>query len=871
MPKIRPSQVERSRLTAMLGRGLGKRLVLVGAGAGFGKTTLVGSWARDFAGQVGWLSLDGGDNDPVRFLSYLIAAVQQPYPDFGRELLAALQSQQPPSLENILYSLVNALASLDSPLVLVLDDYHVIEETAVHDCLRFLLEQLPPGKTLVVISRSDPPLPLARMRVRNELVEVRAENLRFSGEETAEFLNQSMPLNLPGEAAAALEARTEGWIAGLQLAAIALQSVPDEWESFIDAFTGSHRFVLDYLMEEVLSRQPEEVRRFLVRTSFLHRICAPLGDAVLGQEGKSQELLEYLEKHNLFLIPLDHTRIWFRYHHLFADLLQARLMNEMGEEVNGLRWRTAEWHEANGLPEEAVEYALEAGAFDYAAQLIAGPAATVFQRGEIKRLLDWFETFPTGFMDDKPYLGLQFGLAFALNGRWAEAERLLAQVEAANSEGAEAAEVDTQSLVMLSFLVASNRQDIGSLLAIIEKAAQELNPTASTKTILGLIHFLLGDYETTSRLMGEAQREAEQEEDWAAAFNALLQHGRMQVYMGHLEESHRLCLLALERSNQIDRGLISQVGLAYSVLGRIYIEWDEPDEAAGYLHKAIEAGEKSGFRTGLLSSSMIMLGEAYDAQGKVEAAQEAAEMALAYANRHDPPAEVEWLKTYQARLWLNEGHLAAAVGWLEHLERIEQERPLPVSIFYPSQIRGVTKARILLGQRKTAEAIRILTGLTAEPPTLLTVEAYALLALARQANGDSFNAQLALEQTLGFAKPEQRIRLFLNLGGPMFQLLENFSQQAGAEHPGRPFVRKLLARFPQDFEAGGFIEPLSERELEVLGLIVAGHSNQEIADSLFLALSTVKWYINAIYSKLQVRSRSQAIAKAHELGLTASR
>jgi LuxR family maltose regulon positive regulatory protein len=493
----------------------------------------------------------------------------------------------------------------------------------------------------------------------------------------------------------------------------------------------------------------------------------------------------------------------------------------------------------------------------------------VFHRGEIKTLLAWYKTLPAAYMDDNPFLCLQFGLAFALNGHWVEAERLLGQVEAANLAGADSAEME--NLVVLSFMIASHRQDVAALQAIIEKAAQEPKPTPSTKTILGLIHFLLGDYETTSRLLGEAQVAAEEQEDWATAFNALLQHCRMRVYMGHLRESHRLSLLALERSDLVEKGLISQVSLAYSVLGRIYIEWDEPEKAFEYLKKAVEASERSGFRTGMLSSNMIMQAEVYDAQGELAAVQEAAEQALIFAARHDPPAEVEWLKTYQARLWLNEGNLVAAVDWLEKLEQMQRERPLPVSMFYPSQIRPVTKARILLSQRKTAEAIGILTTLTAERPMLLTVEAFALLALARQANGDSVNALLALEQTLAMAEPEKRIRLLLNLGRPMFHLLESFYNQRPKDDPLRPFVRLVLERFPDEPGSAAQVEPLTDRELDILGLIVAGHSNQEIADSLVLALSTVKWYINALYGKLQVKSRSQAISKAHELGIASSR
>ncbi len=867
IPKGRPSQVARPHLTAVLDKGLDGKLNLIAAAAGFGKTTLAAAWCAKYSGQVAWVSLDESDNDPIRFLSYLVAAVQQPYPEFGQELLASLQAPQPPTLENALYSLVNQLAVLENRLILALDDYHVIEKTAIHDALTFLLNHLPSQTTLLLLSRSDPPLPLARLRARNELIELRAAHLRFSEKEAADFLNQSMALGLTDQAVQSLESRTEGWIAGLQLAAIALQNNPAGREGFIEAFTGSHHFVLEYLIEEVLTNQPPKVRDFLVKTAFLQRVCASLCDAVIEQDGQSQTMIDYLEKHNLFIIPLDYDRVWYRYHHLFADLLQARSLDQIEDEIPHMQRRAAEWHEANNLPEEAVRYALEAKAFRYAVHLITGPAASVFQRGEVNTLLSWFQALPSEYLDGNPSLSLQFGLAFALNGRWPEAERLLDQVEQVKS-----AEIETADLVLLSFLVASHRQDIAALQAIIEKAAQDPHPHPLTKTVLALIYFLLGQNDRAAQLLAEAQVEADRQEEWAAAYHALLQRCRIHIYLGHLHQARDLCLTALERSKKIDRGAFSQTSLAYSVLGRIHIEWDELDTAADYLNQAIETSEKSGFRTGMLSSNTIMLAEVYDARGDHKAVESTAEQALTYAARHDPPAEVEWLKTYQARMWLNEGNLSAAVDWLERLESMEQERPLPVSIFYPSQIRPVTKARILLGQRKTAEAIEILTALTAAPPTLLTVEAHALLALARQANGDSVNAQNSLEQTLALAEPENRIRLFLNMGRrPMYNLLETFCSQKPKDHPLRPFGLTLLERFPDEAELTPLIEPLSDRELEVLELIIAGHSNKEIADSLVLALSTVKWYINTIYGKLQVKSRSQAIAKAHELGIFLTR
>jgi LuxR family transcriptional regulator, maltose regulon positive regulatory protein len=853
IPRLRSAHVQRAHLLAALDAGLERKLILIAAAAGFGKTTVVAEWASQRAESVCWLSLDKGDNDPLRFLSYVIAAIQTRRPNVGQELLAALQSPQtPPADTTLVMLLINQLAAIPERIVLVLDDYHVINNGTVHAALAFLLDHLPPNMTLVLLTRTDPPLPLATLRAKRDLLELRAADLRFSDEDAARFLNETMGVGLSAEAVRALDTRTEGWIAGLQLAAIAMQALPGDREAFVRSFTGSHRFVLDYLIEEVLARQPEDVRRFLLRTSILRRLNGSLANAVTG-ETDGQAMIEALERNNLFLIALDQQRYWYRYHHLFADLLQARLQAENPGILGDVRRRAALWHEQNGLPEEAIVYALAAGDYEYAARLIVGPAANVMRRSEVTTLLDWYAAFPPGFVGTHPRLALYFGLAFALNGRWDEAESLLDGIERGSH-----ADVPPEELLLLSYLIGSARSDAARLEAVAAEAAANTQRDRVTRLVLALLTSLTGDLREACVLMTDAQEASEREGDYGLAMTALFHRCRLNVYAGDFQQANALCREALRRIEQIGSAALPMATFAHSALGRILIEWNELDEAERHLREAIRLAELSGFVTGTVSSGTVMLAEVMQARGDADGAARIADEALALAHRYDPPPEVLWLMTYRARLWLNQGNVAAAGDWMREM----QTQALPASLFYPHRIRRVTQARVLLAQRKLEEAVSHFTALAAEPPDLLSVEALAGLALVRQAHGDSVHAGLTLEQALALGEPQNRVRVFLDYGAPMAKLLARFCEI----HPDSEFARRLLALFDREPDSTQ-VEALGERELEVLRLIVAGKSNDEIAAALFLTVSTVKWYINVLYSKLRVKSRSQAIARAHELRL----
>lgn len=853
LPRVRAGRVARPALLAQLDAGSERRLMLVTAGAGFGKTTLAAEWCSPRAVQVAWVSLDEGDNDPARFFSYIIAAMQTQHPHIGRELLTALQSQQPPTPDSAVSILINQLSALPERLFLVLDDYHVIENAILHSALAFLLDHCPPYLTLLLLTRAEPPLPLAKWRVKNELIEIRADGLRFSPEEAAYFLQETMQLTLSAPDIQALEQRTEGWIAGLQLAAIALQSHHSDAETFIRNFTGSHRFVLDYLIEEVLARQPDDVRRFLLQTSFLHRLNGALCDAVTG-DSHGAAMLTMLEKNNVFLIPMDATRNWYRYHHLFADLLEARLYAEYSERLNALRQRAAHWHAENKLPEDAIGYALAAQDFAFAAQLITGAAVGVTQRGEAATLLNWYRAFPPEFMATQPRLNLYFMLAFALNGRWDEALTLLAQVEA-HQQGQ--TEFDDEARWMAAY-IALVRQDNARLHEMMDGINPDAPIEPAAKLLVAVLFSVQGDMQRANQWMAEVQAACERAGNDSLALTALFHQCRFNVFMGRLRDA---CELAHQALRRLGDNVTPMATIAHTTLGRVYIEWGDFDRAEVHLKLALHIADLTGFVTGILSSATLMLAEVEQGRGNAAEANHLIQRAIAHAEHSDPTADVLWLKVYEARVALLQGNIAGAGDILREVQpKLENK----TSLFYPPVILWVTQARVWLWQRKHEEAVAMLTRIITDlPENLLMVEVWAVLALARMAHGDSVHAFLALEQALRLAQAEHRQRVFVELGAPMAKLLARFVEA----QPDHAFAQTLLKQLPASDDDPGTPDPLSEREIEILRLIVAGHSNDEIASTLMLALSTVKWYINRLYGKLHVHTRSQAIARAHALRL----
>jgi LuxR family maltose regulon positive regulatory protein len=947
----RPNLLRRPRLTERLNEALrlGHKLTLVSAPAGFGKTTLLGFWIADLrfsiedtatlepdtkvehreseiknrksqiANRVAWVSLDEGDNDPARFLAYLIGALQTLDAGIGEGMLNTLQSPQPPPIEPLLTALINQVVALPAVgdaahqrYVLVLDDYHVIKAQAIHGAVSFLLDHLPPQLHLVIASRSDPVLPLARLRGRGQLTEVRITDLRFTPAEAADFLNDVMGIALSAEDVSALEERTEGWITGLQLAALSLQGHDvDHISDLIKQFAGSNRFVLDYLVEEVLQQQPAELQTFLLQTSILERLCGPLCDAVTGDQetresgtaSDSQAVIEQLETANLFIVALDEQRRWYRYHRLFADLLRARL-SRIGPQVgcapaDELHRRASAWYEHNGFTDNAVSHALAAQDFDRAARLVQGRGLQMLLRGELTTLLGWLAALPGEPICRRPLLCIYHAWALTLTGQVDAAEsRLQDALDAMEQVGAPAAsasgdenlksEIENRKPEMLGHVAAIRAYGAaatGDVLRTIELANRALSLLPEKELVvrsvvaftLGATHLVNGDVAAASHAFAQASSMGQAAGNLNLAVSAMCHTAGLQAERGQLglaAETHRQARNLATGPSGNPLPIAAQ---SYSGLGALAYEWNDLQTAAQQLEKGIELGRRWG-NVEALAADYGELARVYQAQGKPERAVDALRTAEQLSHEHAlAPGVPVHVTAYWPRLWLAQGNLAAAERWAQEHGPSHAGEPTLVNEF-----EYLTLARILIVQGQVGRAQELLARLLAlaEQGERMgrAVEVLALQALAHQAEGDSTQAMASLQRALSLAEPEGYVRVFVDEGEPMADLLSAFSRQHSAVSRG--YVAKLLAAFPKSgpkfdvaaienrkSEIQNLAEPLSEREMEVLRLVAAGLTNQEIADRLVIAVSTVKSHTNSIYGKLGVKNRTQAVAMADSLSL----
>jgi LuxR family transcriptional regulator, maltose regulon positive regulatory protein len=897
--KLRPSQgrpklVARPQLTAMLERESGRKLTLISAPAGFGKTTLLVDWLRgreDGDQSVAWVSLDEGDNDPVRFLTYLVAALRRTVGEgFGEGVLAALRSPEPPRMEAVLGAFVNELDDLPGEVAVVLDDYHVIDSEAVHGVASFLLEHLPPNVHLVISSRIDPPLQLSRLRTRNQMTELDAAHLTFTSEEAASFLNTVMGLELSAEDVAMLEERTEGWIAGLQLAALSMRDRKDV-PGFIKAFSGSHRDVLDFLAEEVLRRQPERVQEFLLETSMLDHLTGPLCDA-LTSRSDGQEMLERLERENLFVVPLDEERRWYRYHHLFADFLRTRLERQSPERVSEQHCQAAAWYEQDGLISEAVGHALAAEDHERAADLIEQGIAEMWRRGEVMTLLGWLEVLPEGAKRRRPRLLLEHATALMVVGRLDEVEPLLREAEhAAGGSRADSVgdQVDTGEahrryvLGYVATIRAWRTVRLGDPQGAIELARQALAllPEDDSRSRNIAAFSLAGAYQDAGDLAAASAVFAEISERGLAAghdymaLGAMAHQAELQMARGRLREAELILQRALQLAAERGGASLHATGEVHVTVGQLSYEWNDLDSAAHRLKEGMELARRiSRFDT--LVDAYIALSRVQRARGDVEGTLEATQEADRLAQRSGVGEEIVKAAVWKARLHLTMGDLATAA--------IEQDRATGVSGRVPHSVQDIERiglARLLVAREEHDEALEMLARLReaaeASGKTGKAIEILALEAVALQAKGEKEQAVGILARALALAEPEGYVRTFADEGSPMAALLSEVldAKQRGRLVPDVPayYLRKLSAALERDASsaaapAGGELrEPLSERELEVLALLAAGKSNRQIASELFVALSTVKTHIKNIYGKLDVRNRMQAVSRARELNL----
>ena len=816
IPPVRPELVPRPRLVERLNAGLHRKLTLVSAPAGFGKTTLVSEWVHGLEvvrrppQRVAWLSLDESDNDPTRFLAYLIAALRTIEADIGRGPLSALQSPQPPPLEAILTVLINEIAGISDRIVLVLDDYHLIETQSIHDALTFLLRHLPPQLHLVITTREDPPLLLTRLRARGQLTELRATDLRFTSSEAAAFLNQVMDLNLSTEDTAVLETRTEGWIAGLQLAAVSMQGRKD-LTGFVNSFTGSHRFVLDYLVEEVLEQQSERVQSFLLQTAVLDRLTGPLCDAVTGQED-GQATLEMLEHANLFIVPLDEERRWYRYHHLFADLLRQR--HKRPDWVHRLYNRASEWCRDHGFADEAIEYALLAEDFERAVRLIEGNVDAIWRRGEHTRLHCWLEGLPIELVSSKPHLCVFRAWGLFTSGQQDAAEQALRTAEQAldpSSNGTTETmlqEHDQQRCSVrgrAAAIRAFMSSYLGNVTEIICYARQALEHLPEQDLIwrssvtvgLGDAHALAGDVAAAYQVRLEASKDCRIAGDIYFIILANIKVGMTLRELGRLREAIEIFQEQMQLANENGMEQTVLIGWMLAMWGEVLAELGDLDGAICQAKKGVELAENGGFFE-MLAWSYVCLIRVQFSSGNLTLVEEVLQKMKIIADESAVPFWfVQQMTFWQIRIWLVQEKLEAACQAVSErgLEIDEEFRPLHTMDFFLLN-EYILLARIKMSQGQLTESIGLLQQLIGRAETggrkPRVIEILMLQALAFQARDDTNRAMATLERALSLAEPEGFIYTFVDEGPPMAHLL----YEALARGIAPDYARRLLAAFP---------------------------------------------------------------------------
>ncbi len=880
VPPTRETLVRRPRLTAALSNAVGKGFILVSAPAGYGKTTLVSSWLRQAGLPSAWLSLEDSDNDPVRFLQYLLTALQPVVPSIEPDLLDLVEGHQSAALQALMNILINEIAGAGRPFVLVLDDFHLIQDQSVLDLVAFLLEHFPaPQMSPVLITRADPLLPLSRLRVRNQLVEIRAEQLRFTAEEVAELINDVLGMHLPGEAITLIHERTEGWIAGLQLAGLSMQGCQDI-PGFIAAFSGSHHYILDYLTDEVLRRLDEPTRTFLLHTSVLPRLCASLCSSLLqpGQGEQpldSQAMLETLERKNLFIIPLDEERRWYRYHHLFADTLLRRLEHQFPQRLPVLYRRASTWYEKNGLIGEAIQSAHSAGDQERAAQLVEQNGCALLMSGELTTLLKWMDAVEPYFQAH-PWLVIQKGWGLTLAERMQPAEQVFQQADQLISTQPPTPDRNT----MIGTIAAgraywANSQGNIPEAARLAKQALDLLPDtdALSQSMRSVATGVLANTIFASGNLDQARRVSEQAVEMGRAannhqmmVNTSSDIAEILIEQGRLAEAERLLQDSLPLTLRPDGQRLPLSARVYSNLSAVYYEWNKLDQADYYAQQCLLVSRKWG-SGGQPVSGTILAAKIERARGELEQACQAMETAerLCPESRLYPWNLIQ-NEACMDRFWLSVGSLERVA---RHIEAAGIRLADPIDYLHEPRYLILLRWLLAQGEYEKAGVLarRMLPKAQADRRMLRVVELLVLQSLAFQGMKDMPAAVSALAAALSLAQPEGYRRVFLDEGPGMLKLLYLVKPhpQAGG-YAGQLLEEANQASGKASLPYQLLIDPLSGREIEVLQLITSGLSNQEIADRLFLSITTVKRHISNLYAKLDVKARTQAVARGKELG-----
>ncbi len=879
-PIARAPLVERPRLIEHLNAAQieGCRAILVSAPAGSGKTTVIVQWLSRSGWPVGWVSLDGRDNQPKRFFEYLTAALQQIVPEAGKDALALLELPGV-NLEEVITQLANDLAKAIEPFVLVLDDFHTITNPKLHQAIDLLLETQPLQMRLVLLTREDPHLQLARRRVSGQLIELRQDDLRFSLPEAVAFLNQGMGLHLSTSQVELLEARTEGWIAGLQMAALSLQRAPDT-DRFIHDFSGSHRFILDYLIEEVLAHCSPEIQNFLLETSILEQMCAPLCAATIGITiSAAQKVLEELAKANLFIIPLDEERHWFRYHHLFSDLLVTRLKAEAQERMIGLYRHASDWFEANGDPRLAVEYALKGEHLQRAADLIELHLTEHWQRADLE-FLSLVNRLPMEVIATRPTLALQAAWVFVITG---QSERVASFVEVAERcllapdripESTDAANL-AFAKILRAMLTDYQNQSV-TLDESFEQgyatiSDENVGMKNSVAVVIGTVYYMEGDFATAVYYFEDALKRDKQVNGTNAVPIAMMRIAWALQAQGQL---HRAVDLLSEHAEYIRQRGNRQFyigGVLNLLWGEILLEWNQLEEAETQIRTGLRLLEDWPFSNSI-SLGLSLLARKQTACGELASAKATLAQAEALHRRSRfQPVFIYALERAQVRLWVAEGDRPSLENWVR-----EKSPPEGHELTFRYEARMIELCRAWLALGRKEEAAGLLERLAESAGGRLGSQVAILALLAAAWSDQPARAMAALEEALEKGEPEGYLRTFLDAGEPFRQVLKSWLQHTRSKEKTRlrEYAQRLLSAFdgnriqlkPSSHPIGQ-AEPLSEREMEVLLLVAKGLTNQQIASRLVISVRTVKKHLENIHGKLGVQNRTQAVVRARELGL----
>lgn len=891
IPPVPPGLVRRPHLVARLDAGLGCKLTLISAPAGFGKTTLLSEWVRSHESGIhkarprfAWLSVDRDDNDRDRFWTYFIAALEPILADFSKSCLAMLKTRKVPSIRAVLARLINQMAEKPQVFVLVLDDYHEITTRSVHEDLAFLIDHLPPQGHLAIATRNDPPLPLSRLRGRGQLNELRTTDLRFTISEVTAFFNEVMALGLSHDNIKVMESRTEGWIASLRMAALSMQGRTDIHE-FVKSFNGTHRHIKDYLMEEVVQRQEASVQSFLMQTSILDRLSASLCNAVTGQDD-GQKKLKHLEHANLVL-PLDDNRTWFRYHRLFADLLHGRLARVQPDLPPALHRRASEWFEREGLTSEAIHHALAAKDFDHAADLIESVALPLMSAGRLPALRIWLSKLPMEMIRSRPWLCISLASVNLTHGQLDVVDPLLDTAESllpcGQTDGvAEPATVHLRARIHLGTLrawLACQRGDTAGSIRLCHQTLQQVQDDEYTVLctltfLLGVTHWLRGELTKATHYLDQAILCGQETGD---SFNTLVAMGHLadiQAKQGHLHQAAETCRKAVSLGAEWGGGEpLPATAYAHICLAYALYQWNEIDEAVRYVTKGIELGRQGlpitigGMVIPDLAALSRLTGQATavaEAFNKVNGIVSASNNIMMISRMAD---------AWRAQLSLATGDIREAELWasLRKSPGVDLHQ-VPDFVL---EFEYLTLVRLHIARGKLDDLPELLERLrerAEEHGRMGTViEILILQSITLRAQGRLDQALSKLERAISLAEPEGYVRIFVDEGQPMAELLRHATSRGI-----RPrYTGKLLALFGVSRRkdtlstrtAMSPVELLSQRELEVLQLLAAGKSNRQIADELVVVTGTVKAHLLNIYGKLDVHSRTQAVARSRQLGL----